>query len=75
VHFAIIGVVSLAFGLVTPPYGLCVLISCTIGRIKVVDCIRDVAVLLVAMLLMLAFVILFPKAILFFPRLVMPKFV
>jgi hypothetical protein len=27
------------------------------------------------MLLMLGFVILFPKAILFFPRLVMPKFV
>lgn len=75
VHFAIIGVVSLAFGLVTPPYGLCLLISCAIGQIKVVDCIRDVAVLLIAMLLMLGFVILFPKAILFFPRLVMPKFV
>lgn len=75
VHFAIIGVVSLAFGLVTPPYGLCLLISCTIGRIKVVDCVRDVAILLVAMLAMLGFVILFPKAILFFPRLVMPKFV
>jgi len=75
VHFAIIGVVSLAFGLVTPPYGLCLLISCTIGHIKVVDCIRDVAILLIAMLLMLGFVIFFPDAILFFPRLIMPKFV
>ncbi len=75
VHFAIIGVVSLAFGLVTPPYGLCLLISCTIGHIKVVDCIRDVAILLIAMLLMLGFVIFFPNAILFFPRLIMPKFV
>ena len=27
VHFAIIGIVSLAFGLVTPPYGLCLMIS------------------------------------------------
>jgi tripartite ATP-independent transporter DctM subunit len=75
VHFAIIGVVSLAFGLVTPPYGLCLLISCTIGQIKVIDCIRDVGILLIAMLAMLAFVIFFPNAILFFPRLVMPRFV
>ncbi len=75
VHFAIIGVVSLAFGLVTPPYGLCLLISCAIGQIKVVDCIRDVGILLIAMLLMLGFVIFFPNAILFVPRLVMPKFV
>jgi len=28
IHFAIIGVISLAFGLVTPPYGLCLLICC-----------------------------------------------
>jgi TRAP-type C4-dicarboxylate transport system permease large subunit len=75
VHFAIIGVVSLAFGLVTPPYGLCLLISCTIGRITVAECIRDVGILLIAMLAMLAFVIFFPGAILFFPRLIMPKFV
>jgi tripartite ATP-independent transporter DctM subunit len=75
VHFAIIGVVSLAFGLVTPPYGLCLLIACVIGRIKVVDCIRDVGILLIAMLVMLSFVIFFPDAILFFPRLIMPTFV
>jgi tripartite ATP-independent transporter DctM subunit len=75
VHFAIIGVVSLAFGLVTPPYGLCLLISCSVGEIEVVDCIRDVCILLLAMLLMLGFVILFPDVILFLPRLIMPKFV
>ena len=66
---------ELAFGLVTPPYGLCLLISCTIGRITVAECIRDVGVLLIAMLVMLAFIIFFPQAILFFPRLIMPKFV
>ena len=27
VHFAMIGIISLAFGLVTPPYGLCLMIS------------------------------------------------
>ena len=37
IHFAIIGVISLAFGLVTPPYGLCLLIACAVGKIKVVE--------------------------------------
>jgi tripartite ATP-independent transporter DctM subunit len=75
IHFAIIGVVSLAFGLVTPPYGLCLLIACAIGKIEVSDCIKDVAIILVPMLGVLLFIILFPQAILFIPRLIMPKFV
>jgi len=75
VHFAIIGVVSLAFGLVTPPYGLCLLISCAIGGIEVRDCIRDIVIILIPMLGVLFFIILFPQAILFLPRLIMPKFV
>jgi tripartite ATP-independent transporter DctM subunit len=75
VHFAIIGVVSLAFGLVTPPYGLCLLIACAIGKIEVKDCIKDIAIILVPMLGVLLFIVLFPQAILWFPRLIMPKFV
>jgi len=34
VAFAIIGIISLAFGLVTPPYGLCLLISSSIAGLK-----------------------------------------
>src|SRR5687767_5882966 len=33
IQFAIIGIVSLAFGLVTPPYGLCLLIACSIAKV------------------------------------------
>ena len=33
VSFAIIGIVSLAFGLVTPPYGLCLMISCAVAKV------------------------------------------
>ena len=75
IHFAIIGVISLAFGLVTPPYGLCLLIACAVGKIKVIDALRDVAVLLVPMLLVLLLIILLPDLILALPRLLMPKFV
>jgi tripartite ATP-independent transporter DctM subunit len=75
IHFAIIGVISLAFGLVTPPYGLCLLITCAIGEIKLVDALRDVAIILLPMLGVLLIVILFPEVILFLPRLLMAKYV
>ncbi len=75
IHFAIIGVVSLAFGLVTPPYGLCLLIACAIGKIRVIDALRDVAIILAPMLVILALVIVFPDLVLLLPRLLMPKFI
>jgi TRAP-type C4-dicarboxylate transport system permease large subunit len=75
VHFAIIGIVSLAFGLITPPYGLCLLIDCHITGIRVSEAIGDVLVILVPMLVALLLVILLPDLILYIPRLVMPKFV
>jgi TRAP-type C4-dicarboxylate transport system permease large subunit len=75
VHFAIIGVISVAFGLVTPPYGLCLLIASALGGITVRQAMRDVLVLLLPMLGVLLFVILFPDAILALPRWVMPQFV
>ena len=75
IHFAIIGVISLAFGLVTPPYGLCLLIACALGGIKVVEALRDVAIILIPMVLVLLFVILFPDVILALPRWILPKFV
>src|SRR5678815_1356537 len=33
IHFAMIGIISLAFGLVTPPYGLCLMISCSVAKV------------------------------------------
>jgi tripartite ATP-independent transporter DctM subunit len=74
IHFAIIGVISLAFGLVTPPYGLCLLISCSLGEVKVVDVLRDVGIILMPMLVLLIFVIVFPEFVLFLPRLIAPQF-
>ena len=74
IHFAIIGVISLAFGLVTPPYGLCLLIACTIGEVKMIAALKDVAIVLIPMLVVLLIVIFFPELILALPRLLMPKF-
>jgi len=74
IHFAIIGIISLAFGLVTPPYGLCLLISCSLGEVKVVDVLKDVAIILVPMLVLLVIVIVFQEFVLFLPRWLTPKF-
>ena len=75
IHFAIIGVISLAFGLVTPPYGLCLLISCAIGEVELKRVMKDVGIILLPMLGVLLLVILFPEIILFLPKLLLPKFV
>lgn len=75
IHFAIIGVISIAYGLVTPPYGLCLMIACTVGGIKIKQAVRDTAILFVPMLLVLVFVILAPDAMLWLPRTLMPNLV
>ncbi|MDB6177432.1 TRAP transporter large permease [Paracoccus sp. Z330] len=72
VVFAIIGIISLAFGLVTPPYGLCLLISAAIGGMNVVHVMRDVVIILLPMLLILLLIILFPEVALWLPRTLMP---
>ncbi len=74
IHFAMIGIISLAFGLVTPPYGLCLLISCSLGKIRVSEALVDVGVILLPMLILLAIVVLFPSLVLFLPRLLAPGF-
>ncbi len=75
IHFAIIGVISIAFGLVTPPYGLCLMIACALGKITIREALKDVLILLVPMLGVLVFVILFPDVILALPRWLMPNLV
>ncbi len=74
IHFALIGVISLAFGLVTPPYGLCLLIACSLGGITVLKALKDVAVLLLPLLLLLGLVVAFPEIVLFLPRAIAPQF-
>jgi tripartite ATP-independent transporter DctM subunit len=75
IHFAIVGVISIAYGLVTPPYGLCLMIACTVGGIKIRAAIKDTLVLFIPMLLVLVLVILAPNAMLWLPRLLMPTLV
>jgi tripartite ATP-independent transporter DctM subunit len=74
VHFAMIGIVSLAFGLVTPPYGLCLMIACAIARIRIASALKDVLIMLIPMLGVLGLVILWPDFVLWLPRQISPEF-
>jgi tripartite ATP-independent transporter DctM subunit len=74
VHFAMIGIVSLAFGLVTPPYGLCLMISCAVAGLRIRAAIKDTMIMLMPMLLVLALVIMWPQVSLFLPSLISPEF-
>ena len=75
IHFAIIGIVSLAFGLVTPPYGLCLMISCAVAKVPLKFALKDTMIMLIPLLLMLAAIIVWPEIPLILPRLIAPELV
>src|SRR5215210_6725047 len=74
VHFAIIAIVSLAFGLVTPPYGLCLMISCAVAKVRLRYALKDTVIMLVPMLVVLSALIVWPEIVLFLPRLISPEY-
>lgn len=73
-HYAIASVVALSFGLITPPYGLCLLISSEIGGINSTDALKEVGIFLGAMLFVLTLIIVFPRFTMLLPRIFMPQF-
>jgi tripartite ATP-independent transporter DctM subunit len=72
-HFGIVGCVSLAFGLVTPPYGLCLLIASEIAGINSMKAIKEVGTFLAVMLLVLILIVTFPGLSLYIPKIVAPR--
>ncbi|MFM9940314.1 MAG: TRAP transporter large permease [Hyphomicrobiaceae bacterium] len=72
VQFAIISIVALAFGLVTPPYGLCLMIACQVAGVRLRYALKDTLIMLVPMLLVLVALIIWPEIVLFLPRLISP---
>lgn len=75
IQFAIIGIVSLAFGLVTPPYGLCLMVACSVAGVRLRYALKDTMIMLIPMLLVLVGLILWPEVTLILPRLISPELV
>ena len=72
-HFAIASLIALSFGLITPPYGLCLLISSEIAGINAMKAIKEVGAFLIVMLIVLAFIVFFPQISMGVPRLLLPE--
>jgi tripartite ATP-independent transporter DctM subunit len=73
IQFAIISIVSLAFGLVTPPYGLCLMISCAVAGVRLRYALKDTMIMLVPMILVLIALCIWPGIALFLPKLIAPE--
>jgi tripartite ATP-independent transporter DctM subunit len=75
IHTGLVVVITLALGLVTPPYGLCLLLACVIGKIKVSEVMSQMWVFYALFMAVVLPIIFIPEIALFLPRLVMPQFV
>ncbi len=64
VHLGIIVVITLSIGLVTPPYGLCLLIAASIGELGVERSFKAVLPYISIILLVLVMTILWPQILL-----------
>lgn len=74
IQFAMIGIVALAFGLVTPPYGLCLMIACSVAGMRMADALKDTMIMLLPMLAVLLLIIVWPSLVLFLPWMISPEF-
>ncbi|MGX9419077.1 TRAP transporter large permease [Vibrio sp. RC27] len=69
VHFGIVVIVNIMIGGVTPPFGSMMFTVCTILNVRVMDFVREVAPLLLALLTVLMILTYSEDIVLFLPRL------
>ncbi len=74
VHLGIVISISLAFGLVTPPYGLCLLLGASIAKIPAQKTFKDLFIGLACIIVILLLIAFIPDLALFLPKLIMPEF-
>ncbi|MBG9448082.1 C4-dicarboxylate ABC transporter permease [Cytobacillus firmus] len=72
VHLGLIVVMTLAIGLVTPPYGLCLLLAAKIGNLSIERSLTAVIPYILIVLAVLIFVAFFPDIAFFVPKLINP---
>jgi C4-dicarboxylate transporter, DctM subunit len=73
VHMGVLIIVSLAFGLITPPYGLILLLASTLAGVPFTRALRQAVPLYGVYFLVITLIIVFPQVVLWLPRLLMPQ--
>ncbi len=70
IHFGIIIIANIGVGFLFPPVGLCLLVACSVGRVRVVDVIGPIMPYFVALIGALMVVTYVPNIVLWLPKLV-----
>ncbi|BCB05191.1 TRAP transporter large permease [Bacillus sp. KH172YL63] len=73
VHLGLIVVMTLAIGLVTPPYGLCLLLAAKIGKLSIEKSLSAVMPYILIVLVVLLFVAFLPEVAFYLPKLINPS--
>ena len=68
VHFGVVIVVNAMIGLITPPYGILLFVISAVTKIPLNEIIREIWAFLVALLVALMAMIVFPDIVLWLPR-------
>ena len=68
VHFGVVAVVNCMLGLITPPYGILLFVLNAVTRIPLSEMIREIWPFLIALLIALLGLVLFPGLVLWLPR-------
>ncbi len=71
IHFAVIALLNLMIGLTTPPLGVCLFVSASIGKVSIGEVSKAGLPFLLVSLLVLTLITLFPEISLFLPKLFM----
>jgi TRAP-type C4-dicarboxylate transport system permease large subunit len=73
VHMGVVLIATLAFGLITPPYGLVLLMASKFVGVRFSQALRAALPIYVVFLATIAFAIYFPKVVLWLPKQVIPE--
>jgi tripartite ATP-independent transporter DctM subunit len=73
VHMGVVIIVTLAFGLITPPYGLCLLMAAKFVGIKFAKAMLASLPIYVVFFAAIAFTIFFPEVVLWLPKKLLPQ--
>jgi C4-dicarboxylate transporter, DctM subunit len=73
VHMGVVIIVTLAFGLITPPYGLCLLMASKFVGIKFSKAMLASLPIYIVFFAAIAFSIFFPDVVLWLPKMLLPQ--
>lgn len=73
VHMGVVVIITLALGLITPPYGLSLLLATSFARVPFLSGVKKSIPLYVMFVAIISFLILAPDVALWLPRLVAPQ--